>query len=86
MSNHWNTRDAEYHIALREFWGALPHCPNCGAPGTCDAIETTIFGGPITFIHGDGEVLKCTAECWRVDPQRYLAAVKSHQSVKAESS
>ena len=68
----WDTRSAIRQLAENAARNNTPNCPACGAPGTVDLIDITAFGGP-EFI--PGAEWRCTAECWRTDPQRYLDAV-----------
>ena len=48
-------------------------CPACGASANVEMIEVTFKFDDPQFVPG---VARCSNECWRIDPDRYLAAVR----------
>lgn len=72
MSVAWERWDAEKELARRRAREGCPPCPACGAPGEWDLLDVTTPTRP-EFVPGHA---RCTAECWREDPERYLAATK----------
>jgi hypothetical protein len=47
-------------------------CPFCGAAADIDMIDVSTAAGT-SFIPGE---VRCSAQCWRNDPEGYVAAVK----------